>query len=243
MVLAVLAGDVATDAPVAPALAQGALEDPALAGVVARLRAQEVLQGALVAAEHELLGDPSLGVHQVAEALLVEVVRDAESSDHVAVRDQALALEGTQVPQADLEGVAVAVLGAERLRGPADVDELELGAVERGPPAAGYAHVLLGHALAVLQPRHGHVRHGDLGQLGQDLGRLDGGQLALGHLVDLVSSRGDEDVVLEQLAHAEVVGLVLEFHRVRCRLWWSPVQDCRRFVRIADTGIVASRKG
>ena len=215
VVLSVLAGDLAAGAPVSPGAAQGALEGADTASIVVGLRAQEVAQGSLLVAQHELLRDPSLAVAQVPEALLVEVVRHPQAPDHVAVGQEPLALEGAEVPQSHLEGVAVAVLRRQGHEGLAHGDDLQLGPVERDALAPRDAHELLGHALAVLEAGHGHVAGRHVGHVRQDLGRLERGQLALGDLVDVVGARLDEDVVLEELADTEVVGSVFQAHRIR----------------------------
>ena len=197
-------GDVPALRPITPGVVESALESLHARIVVGRSRGEQRAQRLLGTTEHQLLRDPALAVPQIAETLLVEVVGEAEPrhGGHLVV--QVFDLGASQVPHADAESVAQAVLRPESLGGEAHRSHRELGSLDLHAAPPAHAHVLARDALPVLETGQAHILSLDPASLGQQRGSLQGGQLALGDEVDAVFPAATQKLGMQELAYPKV---------------------------------------
>ena len=212
------AGDARARLPIAPAQLQRLLQLDVAADRHRRRLGDELLQGALEVAEQHAAHREPLAVAQAAEALVVEVVREAGLQQRRHAAPQGRGARRRQVADDDLEGVAGALAardgpvgGPDRVH--AQVRQLHLDRL----PLDG--HELVGDRLPVLEAGVGDRAAVDAGLADQQRQRLGRRQLLLVQLV--------HDVVatwhlgpLQQFTDAKVLGDRLQSHgRLRRSSW------------------------
>jgi hypothetical protein len=160
--------------------------------------------------------DPTLSVTKVAEALGVEVVRQACSANRVQSTAKVVDLLFAQVADHDLEVVAIGRLGGDGLLSVADVLDPELlpqGSCRHGDAGSPRnAHELGGDALAVLQTGHADVAGGYARARSKLSRRFERRQLFLDDTVDAVSTGLADDAFAKAFADLEVRRSYFEFH-------------------------------
>ena len=217
VVLAQATRDLAAGVPITPLAPDDLLQPQQVGVVVGRRRTEHALQRAARVTADEIERDPALTVAQVAEALFIEVVRQAEVAHRIDRLAQVHELGGTEVAHDELELVAQAVAALNRFVEVARRLDLQIVFVDAHIATAMQAHVLARHTLAVLETGHRYVTRRNACGARESFSCLERGQLGLRHQVHAVLAALLQVPFGKHLGDLEVLGFGFEFQRRKGR--------------------------
>ncbi len=195
--------------PLSPVLSQVALELGVL-GLEARLRGDHSPQGLFEVALDDVSGDEALAVPDASEALAVEVVGDSDAPDLLSGLDQIHGFAPAQMPQCDLEAIALTVRFLDRPAGSAEVFEANLVGLVPDRLARDRDELLC-DPLPILEAGVGEGIGPEVTCAGQLTDRFGRGELLLPQHVEVVwSGSGLGDRGLGSLDDPKVFGGLLD---------------------------------